>query len=164
MFTWYQRLDINRFGISYSLESSAHHRLRLSSTILRLFWWLIILFGAVDCFVFGIFFSKTFSFSNLWKRLVFSFTIVGLYVDKFLLANLYVDKFLLNLDIVFLCWKFAILPFCCCFCYVVSFTMDGPPTTSTATALPRTHFHKNDFIHPCHPLYVHPSDILGDPL
>ncbi|KAH0698601.1 hypothetical protein KY284_012816 [Solanum tuberosum] len=38
-------------------------------------------------------------------------------------------------------------------------------STGSASSLPsRTEFHKDDYTHPCHPLYVHPSDILGGSL
>ncbi|XP_019237814.1 PREDICTED: uncharacterized protein LOC109217967 [Nicotiana attenuata] len=41
-------------------------------------------------------------------------------------------------------------------------TNDNPAiTTSSSSTVPRTVFHEDDFTHPCHPLYVHPSDVLG---
>nr|XP_009804044.1 PREDICTED: uncharacterized protein LOC104249333 [Nicotiana sylvestris]XP_016468657.1 PREDICTED: uncharacterized protein LOC107791162 [Nicotiana tabacum] len=37
-------------------------------------------------------------------------------------------------------------------------------TPSSSSTVPRTVFHEDDFTHPCHPLYVHPSDVLGTSL
>ncbi|XP_075074626.1 uncharacterized protein LOC142162203 [Nicotiana tabacum] len=40
-------------------------------------------------------------------------------------------------------------------------TNDNPTgTPSSSSTTPRTVFHEDDFTHPCHPLYVHPSDVL----
>ncbi|XP_060179324.1 uncharacterized protein LOC132609376 [Lycium barbarum] len=41
--------------------------------------------------------------------------------------------------------------------YVPSSSSDSAPTSDTA-------FHPDDYTHPCHPLYVHPSDVLGSSL
>ncbi|XP_060182525.1 uncharacterized protein LOC132612228 [Lycium barbarum] len=35
---------------------------------------------------------------------------------------------------------------------------------SDSTPVSRTSFHPDDYTHPCHPLYVHPSDVLGSSL
>ncbi|XP_019235365.1 PREDICTED: uncharacterized protein LOC109215706 [Nicotiana attenuata] len=44
-------------------------------------------------------------------------------------------------------------------------TNDNPVVTSSfSSTAPRTVFHEDDFTHPCHPLYVHPSDVLGTSL
>ncbi|XP_019224054.1 PREDICTED: uncharacterized protein LOC109205763 [Nicotiana attenuata] len=41
-------------------------------------------------------------------------------------------------------------------------TNDNPTITpSSSSTVSRTVFHEDDFTHPCHPLYVHPSDVLG---
>ncbi|XP_070020540.1 uncharacterized protein [Nicotiana sylvestris] len=37
-------------------------------------------------------------------------------------------------------------------------------TPSSSSTAPRTVFHEDDFTHPCYPLYVHPSDVLGTSL
>ncbi|XP_060210900.1 uncharacterized protein LOC132637899 [Lycium barbarum] len=45
-----------------------------------------------------------------------------------------------------------------------------PNSTGTAatnnTYIPQSHvaFHEDDYTHPCHPLYVHPSDVVGNSL
>ncbi|XP_070030172.1 uncharacterized protein [Nicotiana sylvestris] len=42
---------------------------------------------------------------------------------------------------------------------------DNPAITpSSSSAASRTIFHEDDFAHSCHPLYVHPSDVLGSSL
>lgn len=45
--------------------------------------------------------------------------------------------------------------------------MDSVPNSSSSghsSTSSRTEFHKDDYTHPCHPLYVHPFDILGGSL
>ncbi|KAK4349597.1 hypothetical protein RND71_032352 [Anisodus tanguticus] len=47
-------------------------------------------------------------------------------------------------------------------------TNNNPKSTlslaNQAHVLPRTAFHENNYTHPCHPLYVHPFDVLGSSL
>lgn len=38
---------------------------------------------------------------------------------------------------------------------------DSQPNSSSSFVPCRIEFHKDDYTHPCHPLYVHPSNILG---
>ncbi|XP_019224164.1 PREDICTED: uncharacterized protein LOC109205863 [Nicotiana attenuata] len=38
------------------------------------------------------------------------------------------------------------------------------PQTTASPSSSRTIFHEDDYTHPCHPLYVHPSDVLGTSL
>ncbi|XP_019227913.1 PREDICTED: uncharacterized protein LOC109209160 [Nicotiana attenuata] len=38
------------------------------------------------------------------------------------------------------------------------------PVLPTVSSVSRSAFHDDDYTHPCHPLYVHPSDILGSSL
>lgn len=40
----------------------------------------------------------------------------------------------------------------------------GTPDSSSTPAISRTVFHEDDYTHPCHPLYVYPSDVLGTSL
>lgn len=39
-------------------------------------------------------------------------------------------------------------------------------TSADATSSTPSHliFHEDDYTHPCHPLYVHPSDVMGSSL
>lgn len=38
-------------------------------------------------------------------------------------------------------------------------------TTDYSSSIPScTIFHEDDYTHPCHPLYVHPSDVLSNSL
>ncbi|XP_070005209.1 uncharacterized protein [Nicotiana sylvestris] len=39
-----------------------------------------------------------------------------------------------------------------------------PTQTPASSTDMRTVFHEDDYTHPCHPLYVHPSDVLGTSL
>ncbi|XP_019228351.1 PREDICTED: uncharacterized protein LOC109209521 [Nicotiana attenuata] len=39
-----------------------------------------------------------------------------------------------------------------------------PVKTTASASSSRTIFHEDDYTHPCHPLYVHPSDVLGTSL
>ncbi|XP_019238797.1 PREDICTED: uncharacterized protein LOC109218859 [Nicotiana attenuata] len=41
---------------------------------------------------------------------------------------------------------------------------NGTPYTSSTPAISRTAFHEDDYTHPCHHPYVHPSDVLGTSL
>ncbi|XP_019223692.1 PREDICTED: uncharacterized protein LOC109205435 [Nicotiana attenuata] len=38
---------------------------------------------------------------------------------------------------------------------------NGTPDSSSTPAISRNVFHEDDYTHPCHPLYVHPLDVLG---
>ncbi|XP_019256390.1 PREDICTED: uncharacterized protein LOC109234787 [Nicotiana attenuata] len=54
------------------------------------------------------------------------------------------------------------------FFYIIDCQSDnmtnGTPDSSSTPAISRTVFHEDDYTHPCHPLYVHPSDVLGTSL
>ncbi|XP_019231839.1 PREDICTED: uncharacterized protein LOC109212627 [Nicotiana attenuata] len=45
-----------------------------------------------------------------------------------------------------------------------SSTSDNSPSLDHGTPSSRLPFHPDDYTHPCHPLYVHPSDLLGSSL